>query len=178
MNDMLCLSPRSKATKVREILSTMRLSKCKKLHSILYSHWGPKADRADRRPIETNGKSISEYSHALLVHFGALAVSTRLQYVCVYLLVCCVYMCVRYFLGMGCERGQIAASLSHIIGQLCFIHKNKSTPPPSTYSARHDTCICPLLSSTNKHSTTHSVCMRVSACVSPCRKVWAVPNPP
>lgn len=102
------------------------------------------------------------YSQALLVHFGTLFISMEL---CL-----CVCTCAFDILGRGGERGQIAASLSHIIGQLSFIHRNESTPPPSTYPARYDTCICPLLSSKSTHST-HSECMRVSACVSSCQKV-------
>lgn len=69
-----------------------------------------------------------------------------------------VCLCVFDILGTGGERGQIAASLSHIIGQLSFIHRNKSTPPPSIYHTRYDTCICPLLSSKNTHSA-NSVCV-------------------
>lgn len=75
-----------------------------------------------------------------------------------------VRACVFDILGRGGERGQIAASLSHIIGQLFFIHRNEGPPPPSTYPARYDACICPLLSSKNTHST-HSVYMCVSAYV-------------
>lgn len=37
--------------------STARLSKCKMLHSIQYSHWDSNTDHADSKPIETNGKT-------------------------------------------------------------------------------------------------------------------------
>ena len=76
-------------------------------------------------------------------------------YVCVYLPVCvcvCVCVCVFDILGSGGERGQIAASLSHIIGQLSFIYRNESAPPSSTYPSGHDTCICPLLSPQKNHT--------------------------
>lgn len=75
------------------------------------------------------------------------------SHVCVYLPVR-VCVCVFDILGSGGERGQIAASLSHIIGQLSFIHKNESAPPSSTYPSGHDTCICPLLSPKRTHILT------------------------
>lgn len=85
-----------------------------------------------------------------------------------YLCVCvCVYICLFDILGRGGARGQIAASLSHIIGQLSFIHRNEITPPPSTYPARYDTCICSLLSSKN---TLRTLCIPASAYAS-CHKV-------
>lgn len=59
-------------------------------------------------------------------------------------------------LGKSSERGQIVASLSHIVAQLSFIHRSESTALPSTCPSRYDTCLCPLLSSKNIHNT-HSV---------------------
>lgn len=60
------------------------------------------------------------------MHFGAMFISVGPTCSCMG-----VCLCVFDIYGMGDERGQIAASLSHIIGQLSFIHRNESTPPPS-----------------------------------------------
>lgn len=80
-------------------------------------------------------------------------------FVAVHLPLCvCVYVltCMPDILGKSSERGQIVASFSHIIAQLPFIHKSKSTAPPSTCPSRYDTCLCPLMPSKNIHNT-HSV---------------------
>lgn len=95
----------------------------------------------------------------------------------------CVFACVFDILGRNGERGQIADSLSHINGLLSFIHRNKSTPPPSTYPVRYDTCICPLLSArkTHTHTQTHIIliqCMLVSTCVSSHQAVRVAPTQP
>lgn len=176
-------APCSKATEVRKILSTVRLSKCKKLHSILYSHSGPKTDRSDSRPIETNGTSILECYSILRACWCILGHSSFLWgYICAYQPMC-VFACVFDILGRNAERGQIADSLSHINGLLSFIHRNKSTPPPSTYPVRYDTCICPLLSArkTHTHTQTHIIliqCMLVSTCVSSHQAVRVAPTQP
>lgn len=177
-------APCSKATEVRKILSTVRLSKCKKLHSILYSHWGPETDRSDSRPIETNGTSILECYSILRACWCIFGHSSFLRgYICAYRSLC-VFVCVSDILGRAGERGQIADSLSHITGLLSFIHKNKSTYPPSTYHASYDTCICPLLSArrnTHTHTNTHYshwVYMLVCTCFSSCQAVWVAPNQP
>lgn len=82
-------SPHSKARKVGETLSRVSLSKCKKLHSILYSHWGPKTDRSDSRPIETNWTSILECCSSLGPWWCILGHgSFRWAYVCVVPFLC------------------------------------------------------------------------------------------
>lgn len=92
----------------------------KKLHSILYSHWGPKTDRAGW--LRQMGRA---YWNAILLSglvgaFWAMFISTGPMCSCM-----SVCLCVFDILGTGGERGQIAASLSHIIGQLSFIHRNE-----------------------------------------------------
>lgn len=92
------------------------------------------------------------YSQALLVHFGAVFISMGL---CRCVSACvCVFTCTLDVLGKSGERGQIAASLSHIIcSELSFIQRNESAAPPSTCTDRYDACLCPLLSSKNTHNT-------------------------
>lgn len=176
-------APCSKATEVRKILSTVRLSKCKKLHSILYSHSGPKTDRSDSRPIETNGTSILECYSILRACWCILGHSSFLWgYICAYQPMC-VFACVFDILGRNGERGQIADSLSHINGLLSFIHRNKSTPlpPPTLLGMIHAFVLYCL---PGKHTRTHkhtlfsfSVCLWAHAFLHIRQCEWLLLNP-
>lgn len=133
--------------------STARLSKCKMLHSIQYSHWDSNTDRADSKTIETNGRTALDCVSILMAGCYIFGPSLRP----------CVQVPVRACETFG--EGRIAAYLLHIIGQLSIIHRNKSTTPPSTCSESYNTRFCPLLSLRKTHcnAPTHWVVFK-SAC--------------
>lgn len=130
----LVYSACTKVVEVRETLTTVKLGMCKKLHSILYSHWDPKTDWAVSRAIETNGTSILECCWTP----GLCWCFFWVQYSCLRA-VLSEWVCVHVFdiLGTGGERGQSAASLSHIVGRsrivgssLLFTGVGAHTPGP------------------------------------------------